>query len=186
VPAAPVLAGVAAVSGAVASFPAALSVGVAYVFGMVAPLTVMALLWDRGDWGSSRLMTVAARPVRLAGRRVPLSAVLSGGLLVAMGALTVVFAFTGPDMGTGGWQVRVTAFLGHAAATVRTGLGWLPGWVSTLVIFAALAAVIFLALRHRSTPVDAGDSPPAADAPPPPTPVSTVTSTVAQGKDTPS
>jgi cytochrome c biogenesis protein CcdA len=36
---APVLAGVAAVSGAASSFPTALAVGVAYVFGMVAPLS---------------------------------------------------------------------------------------------------------------------------------------------------
>ena len=146
---APVLAGVAAVSGAVASFPAALGLGITYVFGMVAPLCVLALLWDRRDWGSSRLFTAAKRPVRIGRRRVPLSSVLSGGLLTAMGVLTVVFAFTGPNMGTDGWQVRVTAFFDHASAVLRRNLGWLPGWASALLIFAALVGVVLLALRYR-------------------------------------
>ena len=148
---APVLAGVAAVSGAVASFPAALTVGVAYVFGMVAPMCALALLWDRRDWGSSRLFTAANKPVRLGRLRVPLSSVISGGVLAAMGALTVVFAFTGPDMGTDGWQVRVTAFLDHASASVRQAFAWLPGWASALLILAALAAVVWAAARIRTS-----------------------------------
>src|SRR5229473_1510363 len=44
---APVLAGVIALSSAVSSFWLALVLGSAYVFGMVAPLFVIALLWDR-------------------------------------------------------------------------------------------------------------------------------------------
>ncbi len=147
---APVLAGVAVVSGAAASFPAALAVGVAYVFGMVAPLSALALLWDRRDWATSRLFTATSKPVRVWGRAVPLGSVISGVLLVVMGMLTVVFAFLGPGMGSGGWQLRATAFLGHTAATVQSGLGWLPGWVSTLLIFAALAGVVGLAVRHHS------------------------------------
>src|SRR3989441_815036 len=61
---APVLAGVAALSGASGSFSSALVLGVAYVFGMVFPLFVIALLWDRFNWGESRL---------LKGKRFPLS-----------------------------------------------------------------------------------------------------------------
>lgn len=151
---APVLAGVAAVSGAVASFPAALTVGIAYVFGMVAPLCVLALLWDRRDWGSSRLFTAAARPVRIGRRAVPLSAVISGGVLAVLGVLTIVIAFTGPDMGAGGWQQQVTAWLGHAVAVVRNALSWLPGWAGVLLVFVALAGVLIAALRHRGADHD--------------------------------
>jgi len=157
---APVLAGVAAVSGASASFPAALAVGVAYVFGMVAPLSALALVWDRRDWGASRLFTATGRPVRIGHRAVPWGTVLSGGLLVVMGTLTVVFAVLGPGMGSGGWQDRVTAFLDHAASTVRDGLAWLPGWASTVLVFAILAGVIHLALRrqHANRPSDGDHS----------------------------
>lgn len=155
---APVLAGVATVSGAVASFPAALTVGVAYVFGMVAPLCALALLWDRRDWGSSRLFTAVVRPVRIGRLRVPLSAVISGAVLAVLGVLTIVIAFTGPNMGTNGWQAQLTAWLGHAVAVVRHALAWLPGWAGLLLVFLALLGVIWAALRHRAgepdTPTD--------------------------------
>ncbi|MCY7289006.1 MAG: hypothetical protein LH624_12320, partial [Cryobacterium sp.] len=51
---APVLIGVAVLSGATASFPAALAVGLTYVAGMVAPLAILAIVWDCKDWSSSK------------------------------------------------------------------------------------------------------------------------------------
>lgn len=44
-------------------------------------------------------------------------------------------------MATDGWQVRVTAALGHAAAVVQDALGFLPGWASALLVFTALATL---------------------------------------------
>ncbi|MGH2603867.1 MAG: cytochrome c biogenesis CcdA family protein, partial [Dehalococcoidia bacterium] len=122
---APVLAGIAAVSGAVSSFGTALAVGVAYVFGMVAPLAGLALVWDRRDWGNSGLLANRTVTMRFAGlrRTVSLSAALSGGLLVAMGVLTIVLALRGPAMG-GDWQLRISAWLGHASAVVQRNLSW--------------------------------------------------------------
>lgn len=150
---APVLAGVAVLSGAAASFPAALAVSLTYVAGMVAPLAVIALAWDRRDWGSSRLLhgrQVIVGVGRLR-RRMPLAMLASGVLLVGMGVLTVVVAFTGPDMASSGWRVRMSADLQHWAAVTTRWLSWLPGWV-----FAALlaSAALFLALqaRRRSRP----------------------------------
>src|SRR5713226_7130266 len=52
---APVLAGVIALAGVASSFLLALGLGAAYVFGMVAPLFIAALLWERFDWRSSWL-----------------------------------------------------------------------------------------------------------------------------------
>lgn len=146
---APVLAGVAAVSGAAASFPAALAVGVAYVFGMVAPLTVIALLWDRRDWGKTRLLasrTVNFRVGRLR-RTVLVSTLLSSLLMILMGALTVLLALAGQGMATDGWQIRLTAALGHAAAQVQDAVAFIPGWLSTALVFGALALVMLRALR---------------------------------------
>jgi len=160
---APVLAGVATVSGAVASFPAALAVGVAYVFGMVAPMTVLALVWDRRDWGAGRLLAAMTRPVRVGARRIPLASVLSGALLAAMGVLTLVLAANGPNMAQSGWQLQVTAALGHTATGIGSGLSWLPGWASTLLVFAALATVAYLATRRRTTPTAGGTPVPSQD-----------------------
>src|SRR6266567_3713586 len=50
---APVLAGVVVLTGSAASFGAALAVSFTYVAGMVAPLAVLALVWEGRDWGSS-------------------------------------------------------------------------------------------------------------------------------------
>jgi cytochrome c biogenesis protein CcdA len=147
---APVLAGAAALAGATASFPVALTVGVAYVFGMVAPLVAIALLWDRRDWGSSRLLsgrTVTWRlgPVR---RTLPLGYALSGGLLVLMGGLTIALAPRGPGMANDGWQVEVSAWLQHTASTIARALSGVPGWVTALLVFGALALFLRAALRR--------------------------------------
>ncbi len=159
---APVLAGVAAVSGAAASFPAALAVGVAYVFGMVAPLTLIALLWDRRDWGNARLLASRSIGLRLGRRRrdVLLSTLLSAALMIFMGVLTIVLALAGQGMATDGWQIRVTAALGHAAARFQDAISFVPGWLSTALVLGALALVLVRAARSRSdsepTPHPAG------------------------------
>lgn len=155
---APVLAGVATLSGAAASFPAALAVGVVYVFGMVAPLTVLALVWDRRDWGSARLLTGRTFTWRWSGRtrQVPATGVISGALLLVMGLLTVALAFRRQSMATGGWQVRVSAALTHAAAVIRDDLAWVPGPVLSGLVIAALVSVLVIGWRglrpHASAP----------------------------------
>ncbi|AEW95112.1 MULTISPECIES: cytochrome c biogenesis CcdA family protein [Streptomycetaceae] len=151
---APVLAGVAVLSGATASFPAALAVSATYVAGMVAPLAVIALLWDRRDWGASRLLhgrqvTLALGPLH---RRIPVGMLASGLLLIGMGSLTVVIAFTGPDMGTGGWRLRLAADLQHWASVTTGWLSWLPGWAFALILTAAVAYLVRQAVRHHTRP----------------------------------
>ncbi|MGN2642159.1 MULTISPECIES: cytochrome c biogenesis CcdA family protein [Nocardia] len=115
---APVLAGVAVLSGAAASFPVALSVGLAYVAGMVAPLAVIAVIWDSRHEHASRLLgdhtlTVGWHKHR---RTLSLGTAASGALMIAMGALAIVLAFTGPGMPSGGWQTELSAWLQHLSA----------------------------------------------------------------------
>ncbi|MCZ4102796.1 MULTISPECIES: cytochrome c biogenesis CcdA family protein [Streptomyces] len=149
---APVLAGVAVLSGATASFPAALVVSATYVAGMVAPLAALALVWDRRDWGSSRLLqgreiTLTLGPLK---RRISPGTLASGLLLIGMGALTVVIAFTGPGMGDGGWRLRLAADLQHWAAQATGWLSWLPGWAFALLLASAAVLLVRQARRHRS------------------------------------
>lgn len=147
---APVLAGVAALSGAASSIPAAAVVGVAYVFGMVAPLTVLALVWDKKDWGSSRVMSASVPLWPGSGKRMPLVTLVSGGLMVAMGAITIALAVQGPGMAPDGWQVEVAAALGHSAALILQFLSFVPGWITSVAVFAALVLLIWLALASRA------------------------------------
>ncbi|WEO76005.1 cytochrome c biogenesis protein CcdA [Cryobacterium sp. SO2] len=146
---APVLAGVAAMSGAASSISTAALVGVAYVFGMVAPLCVLALVWDRKDWSNSRLLTARTVALWPGGRRLPLSSLLSGALMLGMGIVTMIIAVRGIGMASDGWQVRVTAWLNHAAVVIQQSIGFIPGWLSALVVFAALATLVWKALRAR-------------------------------------
>ena len=149
---APVLVGVAVLSGAAASFPTALAIGLAYVAGMVAPLGIAGLLWDRRSKRATRLLT--ARPVTLQlgrwQRRMSLGTLLSGLLMVGMGVLAWVLAFAGPGMSTDGWQVRVSAWLQHIATTTAQGLNWLPGWAFATVLIAGFALLLRCGLRSRT------------------------------------
>lgn len=172
---APVLAGVAALAGAAASFGTAIVIGVAYVFGMVAPLAFFALVWDRKDWGSSRIFRAGAISVRLGPlrRRSSLAGLLAGGLLAVMGVLTVVLAFRGPGMSNNGWQVRLAARLQHYSVNALDGLSWLPGWAGLLIVFGLIAALVVTTVR-ASRREDAGDAhdddgpgPAGFDGPPP-------------------
>jgi len=132
---------------------------------MVAPLSALALVWDRRDWGQARLLTRGTVTWTLAGRRrdVPLSGVISGGLLLAMGVLTVILAFRGPSMATDGWQVRVSAALTHTATIVRDRLAWIPGPVLSALVIGALAYLVLRAIRGRRSGTRSATSTPAQD-----------------------
>jgi cytochrome c biogenesis protein CcdA len=150
----PVLAGVVVVSAAATSFLTALILGVAYVFGMVAPLFAMALLWDRYDWGRSALLRGLSVPIPLPGRRahVPLSTLLSGVLLVGMGALVIVIAVQGPGMSAGGAFLTISAALQHVVAhVVVTAVGHGPAWLVTIAILAALVFVVWKGMRQATS-----------------------------------
>jgi cytochrome c biogenesis protein CcdA len=145
---APVLAGVAALSGASGSFSNALILGIAYVFGMVFPLFVIALLWDRFDWGESRLLKGKRFSVPVFGRRLGVhsTALASGLILIAMGVVVIVIAFRGNAMPSSGWQVSLSAHVQHYAHLIKVWAGTLPGWITAIGIFAALAALGWRAL----------------------------------------
>jgi cytochrome c biogenesis protein CcdA len=93
---APVLAGVIALSGAASSFGIALGLGLAYVFGMVAPLFVISLVWDRRDWRKSRLFTHRSFTWRFGRirRTISMANLASSFLLLAMGGWMIWAGFT--------------------------------------------------------------------------------------------
>lgn len=149
---APVLVGVAVLAGASASFPAALAIGVAYVAGMVTPLAVTAVLWDRHRQRAARLFTDRTIRLRLGPWVHPLAlgTAISGFLLVGMGALAVVLAFADTGMSSSGWQYEVSAWLQHVASIVGGALSWLPGWALGPVLLLGFGLVTRRALRTRA------------------------------------
>jgi len=118
---------------------------------MVAPLAVLALVWERRDWGSSRLLH--GRRVRVGfgrlKREMPLGTAASGVILLAMGVLTLITAVTGPSMSSSGWRETMTAWLQHASSVTAKALSWLPGWAVLLVLAALVAGLAWVAARTR-------------------------------------
>lgn len=148
---APVLAGVIALAGVASSFGLALVLGTAYVFGMVAPLFVISLLWERFDWRSSRLFRLGSVTWRLGPfrRTVAVTNLASGMLLALMGAATVWIGLTGAAMpASTGWQAVLLVRLQHVGQVLTTGLSWVPGWAAAAALIAVLALLAYRALHQ--------------------------------------
>jgi cytochrome c-type biogenesis protein len=149
---APVLIGVSILSGAAASFPAALAVALTYVVGMVAPLALFALIWDKRDWGASKW--TQGRQVTLGvgrfKRRMAIGTAASGFLLIGMAVLAYLQAAAGPGMGANGWLVSRAADLQHFAVNITKALAWIPGWVVALLLVIAIFFIIRSARRYLS------------------------------------
>ncbi|NCT89450.1 cytochrome c biogenesis protein CcdA [Cellulomonas sp. APG4] len=116
---APVLAGVMTLSVLSGSALGGLALGLAYVFGMVFPLFVMALVWDRARLGERAPLRARTVRMRLAGRELVTTNVnvaVAAGFVVMAG---FVMALAGSDDMTGGSAAQdaasrtlTTAFLG--------------------------------------------------------------------------
>ena len=143
---APVLAGVMTLSVLSGSAVGGLVLGLAYVFGMVFPLFVMALVWDKARLGDKKLLR--ARPVRLrfAGRVIAtnnLNLAVAVGFAV-MGGFIIALA-NDSDM-TGGTEVQDSA-----SSTLTTVFLRIQEWAAPVpepvlgILLLALAGVFVLA-----------------------------------------
>lgn len=148
---APVLAGVIALAGVASSFGLALGLGTAYVFGMVAPLFAISLLWERFDWRSSglfrqRSLTWRFGPLR---RTLTTTDLASGLLLAAMGGATLWIGLTSEAMPSpSGWQATVAVRLQHYGRVVTDALSWIPGWAAAAGLLSLAGLLAWRAVRQ--------------------------------------
>jgi TRAP-type C4-dicarboxylate transport system permease small subunit len=82
-----------------------------------------------------------------------LGSAASGLLMVGMGLLSVVLAFTGPGMSSGGWQTELSAWLQHLSASALAALAWIPGWILAAVLVVGFGLLLRRVLRSQTTPV---------------------------------
>lgn len=151
---APVLAGVIALSSVAPSFLLALGLGTAYVFGMVAPLFVISLLWEHYDWKSSRLFHPRSFTWHLGSLRHTLSAtnLLSGSLLLLMGGAMIWVGVTSTAMPTpAGWQASFFVWLQHIGRVMTGAFSWLPNWAAILVLVMLIGGLSWRALKQVGT-----------------------------------
>lgn len=159
---APVLAGVIALSGIASSFWLALGLGAAYVFGMVAPLFAISLLWERFDWRSSRLFRPRTFTYRLGPlRRTITGANLASGLLLALmgvAALYVGLAYDAMPASTG-WQASLAVDLQHYGQVLTDSLSWVPGWAAATILLIIVALLAWRALKQVGSGPEDGEEP---------------------------
>lgn len=139
---APVLVGVVTLSSLSPSLIHALWIGGAYVFGMVFPLFLLTLLWDRKR--PERWARLGHRRLTLRllgrGRSISVTDAVSAGLFGVMGLALVVIGTTGADL-TLDAQSRAAGRIQELLEPVIRALGPIPDWVVglALVVFAVLA-----------------------------------------------
>ncbi|MBI3671860.1 MAG: cytochrome c biogenesis protein CcdA [Rhizobiales bacterium] len=155
---APVLAGVIALSSVMPTLGLALGLGATYVFGMVAPLFLIALLWARYDWRRllrAGTLTWRIGPLR---RTIPAAMLASGLLLVAMGIGTIWIGLTYDAMSPSSyWAIAVALNLQEAGQAITESLAWLPNWLTAAVLLIGAA---LLWRRARSQIRGGGDRAP--------------------------
>lgn len=155
---APVLAGVIALSAVAPSFAVALGLGTAYVFGMVAPLFAISLLWERYE---GRVRTLF-RPHTFRWRIGRLERTLNGTQLasgVLLLLLSIAMLWIGLTLKSmfrlTGWQASLAFELQHIGSGIAQALAWLPNWLAALAIVGILVVLARRAVRQ----VAPGDPP---------------------------
>lgn len=148
---APVLAGVLTLSAVSSSLPQATGLGFAYVAGMVSPLVVIALLWER--FNLSNNVIVRGRPVAVSfGQKrwtVHSSNLFAGVLFLAIGSLLIVSTFIG-GLEASQSQTRLGESLRSVADTLVRGTNGVPDAAFVALLAAATSFVAIRAFRSSS------------------------------------
>lgn len=149
---APVLAGVMTLSALSGSPVGAATLGAAYVFGMVFPLFLMALLWDRLRLGERRLFRAKPVHVRVAGRTVTTNTVnvAVAVAFAAMGVFVLVLAGRGDTTVAPGFQLAIGRWLSGLFERVVSFLDPVPEPVLGLGLLAIAGALVAVTFRNRA------------------------------------
>jgi cytochrome c biogenesis protein CcdA len=141
----PVLAGVLTVSFLSPSLAWAALAGVSYVFGMVVPLVILALLLERVNW--TALPSLRTKTLRMGNKSILVTDAIAGALYILVGLTFSALAISGRiTMGTGeSLEASIGGFWGV--------VGWLRALPLSEYIFAAalLGIIIWLVKRGRKT-----------------------------------
>ncbi len=149
---APVLVGVMTLSALSGSPIGGLALGIAYVFGMVFPLLVMALLWDRFRLGERRFLQAKPVTIRLPRQHVLHTNTINVGVAIAfavMGVFVLYLADTGSMTSGPGFQVAIGSGLSVVFAQLQQWLAPVPEPVLGLGLLLLAAGFIWATLRRR-------------------------------------
>ena len=161
---APVLAGVMTLSALSGSVLGGVTLGLAYTFGMVFPLFVMALLWDRYRLGERRWMQARPVRIRVAGRVLVTNTVnLAVAVAFAvMGGFVLYLANTAQMTGGPGFQVAIGSGLERVLTRIETWTDPVPEVVLGLGVLLLAGLFVVATLRDRGAPPPGDDEGPGA------------------------
>jgi cytochrome c biogenesis protein CcdA len=154
---APVLAGVLTLSTLAPSLAQSVGIGLAYVFGMVFPLVILALFWDR--WGGRFRWGSRERRLRVMGREIVLTTLdLTAAIVYSlMGVGLIAIGITGATLASNS-QARIGTWIEDRLTPI---VGWLepvPDVVIGLVLLAIAVAAVAISGRRRSVPTETSGS----------------------------
>ncbi len=155
---APVLAGVLTLTALAPGLASTVAIALAYVAGMVAPLLVLTLVWDRTD--PAARMQVRSRTIRLRvggwHRTVGLLDGIAAGMFAAMGIALIALGATGnvlaPTFQVGAAS-RLRAWLDPLVATLEP----VPDLIVGLVLVAGAAGAVWLSGRRQRDDATPGE-----------------------------
>ena len=165
---APVLVGVMTLSALSGSAIGGLALGLAFVFGMVFPLFVMALLWDRARLGERKLFRAKLVRIRV-GARVLVTNTLNVGVaaaFVVMGGFIIALAGSADMTGGSAFQASAGQALAGIFLRIQRWTQPVPEPVLGLALLALAAVFVWATLvgrRRRPAPPSQGSG---SDVPP--------------------
>ncbi|MEK7588178.1 MAG: cytochrome c biogenesis protein CcdA [Patescibacteria group bacterium] len=142
----PVLAGILTLSFLSPSFLWAGLAGLSYVFGMVMPLVVLALLLEKVNW--AKLPQFKNKTVKVAGKHVLATDAIAGVLFILVGITFIILALTGRI--TMGVAQPLEQMLGTSVANVVRSLRSLPGSEALFVIIIIVFIGYIIKKRRTS------------------------------------
>ncbi|GAB2750472.1 cytochrome c biogenesis CcdA family protein [Nocardioides pakistanensis] len=148
---APVLVGVMALSALSGSAIGGITLGLAYTFGMVFPLFVMALLWDRYRLGERKFLRAKPVRIRLAGKILATNTVnlAVAAAFAVMGGFVIYLANTGQMTGGPGFQVAMGKNLERIFTRIEVWTDPVPEPLLGLAVLALAAIFVIASLRDR-------------------------------------
>lgn len=150
---APVLVGVVAISALASSVVGSAGLGLAYVFGMIFPLLIASVLWERLRLGERGWLTHGPRYVKWMGRELALTDLASGIMFALMGGLASYLAVTGQGTFTPGWLVAFNRWSASVAGSLARDVRYVPTWVQAAILVALMASLVG-AMVARHSPSD--------------------------------
>jgi cytochrome c biogenesis protein CcdA len=155
---APVLIGVMTLSALAANPAGGAVLGLAYVFGMVFPLFVMALVWDKARLNERRFLRAKLVRIRIAGRVLVTNTV---NLVVAVGftamGIAIIALANEKDMNRGSaTQTWISEHLTSVFLRIQEWASPVPEVLQALILFLVVGGLVAATLTGRRRGVVSG------------------------------